>query len=226
MDITEYTITIELIQNMMHLIITKIKNNADKPMILIQQLTNLIENLRNYYSKINFLLETKNNTALKVIIDFQEQLFPEIKSIKTETEIKKNIDNLETYIKNNELIIDILKNNFKNNINKANHDNITKNIINDNDLNKIQNDNKNEIIESGKTKNKIKKTTTKLNTTISIEGEYNKVELVKTKANWKKIISEYYNFCYKSNNIITKFNFKNGSRNNKFYYCYKRGKGC
>lgn len=65
-----------------------------------------------------------------------------------------------------------------------------------------------------------------MDTSISIEGESNKIEKIKTKTNGKKIVCEYYNFCYKSNNIITKFNFKNASKNNKFYYCYKRGKGC
>ena len=75
MDIKEYTITIESIQNMMKLIISKLKNNTDNQKNLFEQIINYIENIRNIYQKINNLLETKNNTSLKTIIEFQEQLF-------------------------------------------------------------------------------------------------------------------------------------------------------
>lgn len=52
------------------------------------------------------------------------------------------------------------------------------------------------------------------------------MESTKIKSNSKKIIKEYYNFCYQKNNITTKFNFKNSSKNYKFCYCSKRSKGC
>lgn len=48
----------------------------------------------------------------------------------------------------------------------------------------------------------------------------------KIKSNGTKIFTEYYNFCNQSNNMTTKFNFKNASTNFKFYYCFKRVKGC
>ena len=52
------------------------------------------------------------------------------------------------------------------------------------------------------------------------------MESTKIKSNDTKMITEYYNFCYQSNNMTTKFNFKNASKNFKFYYCFKRGIGC
>lgn len=100
---------------------------------------------------------------------------------------------------------------------KINYKTVTKN------KNNIQKD----AIEPKKEEIKnINKQNKKLDTSKCIEGESNRIEIVKTKTKGKKIICEYYNFCYKSNNIITKFNFKNASKNNKFYYCYKRGMGC
>jgi len=35
-----------------------------------------------------------------------------------------------------------------------------------------------------------------------------------------------YNDNQTENKLITKFNFKNASKNNKFYYCYKRWMEC
>jgi len=107
MDIKEYIITIESIQNIMKLIISKLKNNADNQKNLFEQIINYIENIRNIHQNINNLQETKKNTSLKTLIEFQEQLFSNFISNTKETEIKQNIDNLEVYIKNNELIIDI-----------------------------------------------------------------------------------------------------------------------
>ena len=52
------------------------------------------------------------------------------------------------------------------------------------------------------------------------------METTKIKSNGRKIITEYYNFCIQNNKMTTKFNFKNASKNFKFYYCFKRGKGC
>lgn len=98
---------------MMKLIISKLNNNNDNQKNLFEQIINYIENIRNIYQKINYLQETKKNKSLKTIIEFQEQLFSNFISNTKETDIKQNIDNLEAYIKNKELIIDILKNNFK-----------------------------------------------------------------------------------------------------------------
>ena len=97
----------------MKLIISKLNNNNDNQKNLFEQIINYIENIRNIYQKINYLQETKKNKSLKTIIEFQEQLFSNFISNTKETDIKQNIDNLEAYIKNKELIIDILKNNFK-----------------------------------------------------------------------------------------------------------------
>ena len=53
MEIKEYTITIESIQNMMKLIILKLKNNTDNQNNLIEQILKYIERIRNIYQKLN-----------------------------------------------------------------------------------------------------------------------------------------------------------------------------
>ena len=58
------------------------------------------------------------------------------------------------------------------------------------------------------------------NTDNSIKGEYNIVDIVKNKG------KKPSNFWYELNNIITKFLFKNNSKDKEFYTCYKVGKGC
>ena len=75
MDIKEYTITIESIQDMMKLIISKLKNNTDNQKNRFEKIINYIKKIRNIYQKINNLQETKNNITLKTIIEFQEQIF-------------------------------------------------------------------------------------------------------------------------------------------------------
>ena len=35
-----------------------------------------------------------------------------------------------------------------------------------------------------------------------------------------------YNFCYDKDNVLTRFIFKNKSKNFEFYYCFKSAKGC
>ena len=59
MDITAYALTIQSIQNMMQLNMTKIKNKSDNPINQTQKLIKYLENLRIYYSKINNLNEIK-----------------------------------------------------------------------------------------------------------------------------------------------------------------------
>ena len=57
---------------------------------------------------------------------------------------------------------------------------------------------------------------------MNINGDYNKIIIDKSNKNSK----EYYNFCYSENNLVSKCNYKNESKNKKFYNCYKINKVC
>ena len=57
------------------------------------------------------------------------------------------------------------------------------------------------------------------------------LKVIIIKQNQKKlkvheILTEYYNFCYKDNQVVTKFNLKSTSKSAIYYVCYKRAKGC
>ena len=76
-------------------------------------------------------------------------------------------------------------------------------------------------IEGGSEKHNIKNKRIFNDTHIEIKGDYTR----ENKAKKNKIIP-IYNFCYDEDNLLTRFIFKNSSRNYEYYYCYKSGKGC
>ena len=58
-------------------------------------------------------------------------------------------------------------------------------------------------------------------TNINYTGDFNK-EVIKR----NKKIKTIYNFCYDEDNILTRFIFKNKSKNFEFYYCFKLANEC
>ena len=65
--------------------------------------------------------------------------------------------------------------------------------------------------ENAKAKIKLKKKFD--DTNINIKGDCTRENLIK--------IIPIYNFCYEEENILTRFIFKDSSKNFEFYYCYK-----
>lgn len=106
------------------------------------------------------------------------------------------------------------KNSKKDNNQIKNSSEHNKLIDNDNIKKSIQNKRK------CKSKNKNKKRKFD-DTNINIKGDSTRENITKN----DKIIP-IYNFCYEEDNILTKFIFKNSSKNFEFFYCYKKSKGC
>ena len=77
------------------------------------------------------------------------------------------------------------------------------------------------VIEEKSEKHNVKNKRIFNNTRIEIKGDYTRENRTK-----KNKIIPVYNFCYDEDNLLTRFIFKNSSKNYEFYYCYKSGIGC
>ena len=78
----------------------------------------------------------------------------------------------------------------------------------------------NNDIEEKSENQKIKNKRTFNDTNIEIKGDYTRENNIKKDKN-----IPVYNFCYDEDNVLTRFIFKNSSKNYEFYYCYKKAKG-
>lgn len=176
------------------------------------------------------LIETTDETTKKIIIEKIKKYIGNIfdNNIESEKNKDSNIDTTEKYRNEKDLldiinetsninliinVVDLIYNKYKNIENN--------NIKEDNQLESKDNkqENHEEIKENKNIKNNKKRNFN--DTTINYKGDYNKQ--IKNINNKMKTI---YNFSYDDNNILTRFIFKNKSKNFEFYYCYKAAKGC
>ena len=244
----EKNLILETIKNNINIIYKKIKfDNSKQDNEMILKLKKIFNNINTRLSQIKF---NQNNFLINYedIIEIQNIYLSEIN--KTENDYIIIKDNFEQYINNlNILLENSLTNSSPDNNNanttiitkekkkekedagkkdEANKNKRKKTSSKNKEKVKVKNDNKiknnnDDKSESEDTEIKIGKIKTKRvfeNTDNSIKGEYNIIE------NDKKRGKKAYNFCYENNNIITKFLFKNNSKNKEFYTCYKAGKGC
>ena len=169
-------------------------------------------------------------TTKKIIIEKIKKYIRNIidKNIKKEKNKDSNTDKATKY-RNEKDLLDII--NETNNINIiVNAVELIYNKYKNTENNNIKEDNKIESIDNKiehheeikENKNiKINKKRNFNDTTINYKGDYNKqIKNINNK------IQTIYNFSYDDNNLLTRFIFKNKSKNFEFYYCYKAAKGC
>ena len=237
---TNITILIDNINFLLKKINFENINESDK---LIEKIIIQINKAHNLVNEIINEKKISDNPKIEIndIQEFQNILISSINDENTNINTKK--EDILQYIKN----LNIINNNIQTkdlkmdkiisndnkpilneksiNIEESNLENTINNEFKKNKK-KIENvnkekDNKNNTVKNETQKIKIKRVFD--NTENEIEGEYNKITY-QSKIN-KKTLSAY-TFCYKKNEIITKFLYKNSSKNKEFYNCFKSGKGC